>query len=98
MKTAVITIIICFLAFEFIEHVIIPLFWFILKGRKKSDYNVTGMVGKIVEIKQWDTTEGQVLVNGELWKAVCEVPLPVGSKAEILGIEGLTLRLKPHTN
>jgi len=98
LKTAVITIIICFLAFEFIEHVIIPLFWFILKGRKKSDYNVTGMVGKIVEIKQWNTTEGQVLVNGELWKVVCEVPLPVGSKAEILGIEGLTLRLKPHTN
>lgn len=98
MKTAVITIIICFLAFEFIEHVIIPLFWFILKGRKKSDYNVTGMVGKIAEIKQWNTTEGQVLVNGELWKGVCEVPLPVGSKAEILGIEGLTLRLKPHTN
>lgn len=98
MKTAVITIIICFLAFEFIEHVIIPLFWFILKGRKKSDYNVTGMVGKIAEIKQWNTTEGQVLVNGELWKAVCETPLPVGSKTEILGIEGLTLRMKPHTN
>ncbi|MFO7553629.1 MAG: NfeD family protein [Desulfobacterales bacterium] len=97
MKTAVVTIIICFLAVELIEHVIIPLFWFILKGRKKSDYNVTGMAGKIAEVKQWNTTEGQVLVNGELWKAICETPLPVGSKAEILGIEGLTLRLKPHT-
>jgi len=98
LKTAVITIFIGFLAFEFIEHVIIPLFWFILKGRKKSDYNITGMVGKFAEIKQWNSTEGQVLVNGELWKAVCEIPLPVGSKAEIMDIEGLTLRLKPHTN
>jgi membrane protein implicated in regulation of membrane protease activity len=98
LKTIIITIIICFLAFELIEHVVVPLFWFILKGRKKSDYNVTGMIGKNVEIKQWNTTEGQVLVNGELWMAVCEVPLPVGSKAEILDIEGLTLRLKPHTN
>lgn len=98
LKTVVISIIIGFLVFEFIEHVIIPLFWFILKGRKKSDYNITGMVGKIAEIKQWNTTEGQVLVNGELWKAVCETPLPVGSKAEILEIEGLTLRLKADKN
>lgn len=97
-ETIIITIFFCFLAFELIEHVIVPLFWFILKGRKKSDYNVTGMIGKIVEIQQWNTTEGHVLVNGELWKAACEIPLPVGSKAEILDIEGLTLKLKPHTN
>jgi len=98
LKTVVITIIICFLAFELFEHVIIPIFWFIFKGRKKSDYNVTGMIGKVVEITQWNTTEGKVMVNGELWKAVCETPLSVGSKAEILDVEGLTLRLRPHTN
>ena len=56
------------------------------------------MVGKVVEIKRWDKTEGQVLVNGELWKAICDIPLPQGSKAVILDIEGLTLKLKPHEN
>jgi len=84
--------------FELIEHVFIPLFWLIFKGRKKSNYGVTGMIGKVVEIKLWNKTEGQVLVNGELWKAVCDVPLTQGSKAVILDIEGLTLKLKPYEN
>jgi len=98
METIIITIIICFIVFELIEHVFIPLLWFILKGRKKSNYGVMGMIGKVVEIKRWDATEGQVLINGELWMAVCEVQLTVGSKAEIQGIEGLILNLKPHEN
>jgi len=96
LETIIITIIICFIVFELIEHVFIPLFWFILKGRKKSNYGVTGMIGKVVEIKQWDKTEGQVLINSERWKAVCEVPLTVGGKAIIQDVEGLSLRLKPY--
>ena len=96
LETIIITIIICFIVFELIEHVFIPLFWFILKGRKKSNYGVTGMIGKVVEIKQWDKTEGQVLIYSELWKAVCEVPLTVGGKAIIQDVEGLSLRLKPY--
>ena len=98
LKTVIITIVICFIAFELIEHVVFPLIWFIKDRKKKSNYGVTGMLGKIIEIKQWDKTEGRVLVNGELWRAVCEVPLPQGSKAMILDIEGLTLKLKPYEN
>ena len=98
LKTIIITIVIIFIAFELIEHLIFPLFWFIFKGRKRSTYGVMGMIGKVVEIKRWDKTEGQVLVNGELWMAVCDVPLTVGNKAEIQGIEGLILNLKPHEN
>ena len=56
------------------------------------------MIGKVVEIKRWDKTEGQVLINGELWMAVCDVPLTVGRKAEIQSIEGLILNLKPYEN
>ena len=98
LKTVIITIVICFITFELIEHVVLPLIWFIKDRKKKSNYGVTGMLGKVVEIKQWDKTEGRVLVNGELWRAVCEVPLPQGSKAMILDIEGLTLKLKPFKN
>jgi membrane-bound ClpP family serine protease len=98
LETIIITIIICLIAFELIQHVIFPLFWLILRGRKKSNYGVMGMIGKVVEIKRWNKTEGQVLVNGELWRAVCDVPLTQGSKAVILDIEGLTLKLKPHEN
>jgi membrane-bound ClpP family serine protease len=96
VKSAIIILVIGFLVFEFIEHVAIPLIWFIKNQNKKSNYGVTGMIGKVVKIKRWDKTEGQVLVNGELWKAFCEVPLPVDGKALIHDVEGLTLKLKPY--
>ena len=96
LKTIIITIVICLIVFELIEHVFIPLFWFILRGKKKSNYGVMGMVGKVVEIERWNKTEGQVLVNGELWRAVCDDPLSKGGKAIIINIGGLTLKLKPY--
>lgn len=96
MKSVIITFVIAFLVFEFIEHVVFPLICFIKDRNKRSNYGVTGMIGKVVEIKKWDKTEGQVLINGELWKAVCEIQLPVGGKAVILDIEGLTLKLTPY--
>ena len=96
MKSVIITFVIAFLVFEFIEHVVLPLIWFIKDRNKRSNYGVTGMIGKAVEIKRWDKTEGQVLINGELWNAVCEISLQEGSKAVILDIEGLTLKLKSY--
>lgn len=83
LKIVIITAIICFIVFELIEHVIFPLLWLILKGRKRSNYGVMGMIGKFVEIKQWNKTEGQVQINSELSRAVCEVLLPIGGKAVI---------------
>ena len=98
LKNMIITVIIIFIAVELIEHIIFPIVWSIFKGRKRSTYGVMGMIGKVVEIRRWNKTEGQVLINGELWSAVCEVPLPVGGKALVQGIEGLTLKLKPYEN
>ena len=98
MKSVIITFVIAFLVFEFIEHIVLPLIWFIKNRNKRSNYGVTSMIGKAVEIKKWDKTEGQVVINGELWKAVCEVPLSVGGKAIIQDVEGLILRLKPYAD
>jgi len=95
VKRVIIAIVIAFIAFELIEHVVLPLIWFFKDKNKKSKYGVTGMVGKVVEVKRWNKTEGQVTVNGELWRAVCDVPLTVGDKAKIIDITGLTLKLKP---
>ena len=92
----IITVIIIFIAIELIEHIIFPIAWFIFRGRKRSTYGVMGMIGKVVEIRRWNKTEGRVLINGELWSAVCEVPLPVGGKAVVRDVEGLTLKLKPY--
>jgi membrane-bound ClpP family serine protease len=98
LKNMIITVIIIFIAVELIEHIIFPIVWSIFKGRKRSTYGVMGMMGKVVEIRRWNKTEGQVSINGELWSAVCETPLTVGGKAVVQGIEGLTLKLKPYEN
>lgn len=95
MKSVIVILVIAFIVFEFIEHVLFPLIFFIKGRNKKSNFGVTGMIGKVVEIKQWEKTEGQVLVSSELWRAVCDAPLPVGGKAVIVDVEGLTLKLTP---
>lgn len=83
-----------FILFELIEHVFFPLLWFI-KGRKiKSICGVTGMLGKVGEIKQWQKTSGKVFVNGELWQAVSTTPLVPGDRVVIQNVKGLTLEVK----
>jgi len=95
VKSTIIILAIGLLLFEFIEHVIFPLIWFIKDRKRKSVCGVTGMLGKVGEIKQYQQTEGQVFVNGELWRALSDVPLLPGDKVIIQAVDGLTLRVKP---
>ena len=98
MKNVIMTLVIGFVVFEFIEHVVFPLFWSIKNRKKRSVCGVTGMLEKVVEVRQWNETKGQVFVNGELWAAVSDVPLLTGDKAIIENVEGLTLRVKGFEN
>jgi len=95
METIIFTLVIGFVLFELIEHVVFPLFWFIKDRNRKSVCGKTGRFGKVGEVKQWQETEGQVFVNGELWRAVSDVPLLTGDNAVIQNVDGLTLRVKP---
>ena len=90
-----IALVVAFVLFEIIEHVVFPLIWLILRRKKGFISGAEGMVGKVVQVRQWNKTEGQVSVNAELWKAVSDVPLSKGDKAVIHSVEGLTLRVEP---
>lgn len=94
IKTVLIALLIGFVFFEFIEHVALPLVWFILGRKRRSVSGAEGMLGKVVEVKQWNNTEGQVFVKGELWRAVSDVPLVKGDKAVVYDLEGLTLKVR----
>ena len=95
IKTIILTLVIGFILFELIEHVVFPLFWFI-KGRKKKSFcGESGMLGKVGEVKQWQKNEGKVFVNGELWQAVSEVHLLPGDRVIIQNVERLTLEVNP---
>ena len=91
MKNIIIILIIVFLAFEFIEHVAFPLIWSLVQRKKKSFCGPERILGEVGEVKEWQEKEGYVFVGGELWKAVCEIPLKTGDKVVIQKVEGLTL-------
>ena len=95
IKTIILTLVIGVILFELIEDVVFPLFWFIKERKRRSVCGVSGMSGKVGEVKQWKKNEGKVFVNGELWKAVSEVPLLPGDRVVIQKVEGLTLEVNP---
>jgi len=94
-KNIILVLVIAFIAFEVIEHLLMPIVFYCIKRRKISFTGVDSLLGEVVEVRQWKETEGQVVIKSELWKAVCEVPLKKGDKAIIQQVEGLTLRVKP---
>jgi membrane-bound serine protease (ClpP class) len=53
------------------------------------------MLGKTVPaLERVDAKSGRVFVEGELWNAVSETPVERGQPVVIVGIEGLTLKVK----
>lgn len=95
MKNAIIILAIGLLLFELMEHVVFPLIWFIKDRKKKSVCGVTGMLGKVGEIRYWREFEGQIFVNGELWQAVSEFPLSAGDRVVVQEVHRLTLNVMP---
>jgi membrane-bound serine protease (ClpP class) len=56
------------------------------------------MLGKIVPaLARIDADGGNVFIEGELWKAVSDVPVEKDQPVEIVAVEGLTLKVKPKT-
>ena len=57
------------------------------------------MLGKTVNAQsRIDSQGGRVFIEGEIWNAVSETPVETGQPVEVVGIEGLTLKVKPKTN
>lgn len=54
------------------------------------------MLGKTISaLSRIDPSSGKVFVEGEYWNAVSEVPVEPGQPVEIIGLSGLTLKVKP---
>ena len=54
------------------------------------------MLGKSVSaLSRIDTQGGRVFIEGETWNAVSDTPVQSGQSVEVVGIEGLTLKVKP---
>jgi membrane-bound serine protease (ClpP class) len=54
------------------------------------------MLGKTVNaLSRIDPAGGKVFIEGEHWNAVSETAVEAGQPVEIVGITGLTLKVKP---
>ncbi len=63
--------------------------------RSKSRTGAEGLVGEIGVVKQKISPNGKVFVHGELWNAVSDVPIHVGTKVRVVNVENLVLTVKP---
>lgn len=54
------------------------------------------LIGAIGEAKTSVHQEGSVLVNGELWSAQSDQPIPAGSRIRVLGRDGFVLKVAPY--
>jgi membrane-bound ClpP family serine protease len=91
----VLIVIFGFLLFELIEHLVIPVVFYVRKRKQQSVTGIESMPGELVDIRQWERQEGQVFFRGEMWKAVSEVSFKKRDKAVIQQVEGLILKVKP---
>jgi membrane-bound serine protease (ClpP class) len=54
------------------------------------------MVGAVGHVRQELAPEGLVFVQGALWKASAESPIPAGSTVRVVGRDGLELQVAPE--
>lgn len=93
MKSTLITIFICIVIYEIIEHLMLPLFWMIRYRKRKSSVGPSGMIGKKCLVKKWNGNSGKVQVGSELWNAIGQSQLIPGDEVMIQDMEGLTLTI-----
>jgi len=89
-------IVLAYVLFELMEHVVIPLLGLMLKKKKKPLTGSSGLIGQVGKVKEWNNTEGRIFIHGELWWATSEEPLSPGDKAVVQDVQGLTLKVEPY--
>jgi membrane-bound serine protease (ClpP class) len=70
--------------------------WTAVKStRRRPITGVEGMIGSIGIAKTDVNPRGQITVQGEIWEAVSQTPIRQGEAAEVMSVEGLTVKVAP---
>jgi len=68
----------------------------VLRARAlKVSTGAAGMIGEIGIARTDLEPEGTVFVHGEWWNAVSNAPVHQGAKVQVLGLDGLRLKVAP---
>jgi membrane-bound serine protease (ClpP class) len=63
--------------------------------RRKPSTGREALIGETCEVRSALAPRGTVFVHGELWRAEASEPIAVGESAQVVAVEGLTLRVAP---
>jgi membrane-bound serine protease (ClpP class) len=70
--------------------------WTAVKSNRRRPVTGTeGMIGSIGIAKTDLNPRGQITVQGEIWEAVSRTPIRQGEAAEVMSVEGLTVKVAP---
>ncbi len=70
--------------------------WTAVKStRGRPVTGVEGMIGSIGIARTDLNPRGQIMVQGEIWEAVSQTPILQGEAAEVMSVEGLTVKVAP---
>ena len=95
MSDWLVVLLVCFVAYELVEHVVFPLYWAVKNRNRASACGPDAMVGKEGLAKHWSGLQGKVTLGNELWNARSESEISPGSKVIVAAVDGLTLVVKP---
>jgi membrane-bound serine protease (ClpP class) len=65
--------------------------------RRRAEVGVEALVGAIASVVSPLMPDGQVKVNGEIWRAHSEREAQVGDRVRITAVNDLTLEVEPST-
>jgi membrane-bound serine protease (ClpP class) len=66
--------------------------------RSKATLGYEGLVGEIGDVKARLNPAGKVFVHGEYWNAEADGEVDVGEKVEVIGYQGMSLKVRRLTN
>ena len=70
--------------------------WTAVKGnRGRPVTGAEGMIGAIGIARTDLNPRGQITLQGEIWDAVSQTPIRQGETAEVMSVEGLTVKVAP---
>jgi membrane-bound serine protease (ClpP class) len=82
------------------SSVVIGLFFIFVAGlafrayRTKPKGGSEGLIGEMGKVSEDIDPEGRVFVHGEYWNALADEKIETGEKVEVIGMEGLVLKVK----
>jgi len=74
---------------------VVEIWWGLRLAKRRPRVGASTLIGRHGHVVRPLAPEGQIALNGEIWKARSTTHLPAGTEVVVTGREGLTLDVAP---